>query len=175
MEPKYLSKEVIIHPNHHLRRWLDHCITTNSYLVPSTPLKFKHGLLGASTHLRGGYKTHWNGDRKRSPWLWIPRIQSSWEPILHASCRGRGNSSFVPLQPRQTFMRLETCLVQIISQAQPGWPVIWGSQKIGAAMRLYWSYSVRKYRGVVHVRDWITTPMPKWPCLNAKWSFHHYN
>jgi len=23
MEPKYLSKEVIIHPNHHLRRWLD--------------------------------------------------------------------------------------------------------------------------------------------------------
>ena len=77
----------------------------------------------------------------------------------------------VPLQPRQTFMRLETCLVQIISQAQPGWPVIWGSPKIGAARRLYWSDSVRKYRGVVHVRDWITTPMPKWPCLNAKMKF----
>ena len=23
MEPKYLSEEVTIHPNHHLRRWLD--------------------------------------------------------------------------------------------------------------------------------------------------------
>ena len=33
-------------------------ITTNSHLVPSTPLKLKDGLLGASPHLRGETKTH---------------------------------------------------------------------------------------------------------------------
>ena len=126
------------------------CITTNSHLVPSTSLKFKDGLLGASTHLRGKPRLTETGPKTITMVMDTTVSSRHGSPSSMLVSGGRGS---LATSPNFHEVGNVPCANHITGTTGMAGDIGHEVQKIGAARRLYWSYSVRKYRGVVHVRD----------------------